>query len=57
MKKARYGLLDRYVNRANRLPRGGAYSVADHDVVLADGTVLKVATTLQPAEPGAPSSQ
>ena len=46
MKKARYGLLDRYVNRANRLPRGGAYSVADHDVVLADGTVLKVATTL-----------
>lgn len=43
MKKARYGLLDRYVNRANRLPRGGAYSVADHDVVLADGTVLKVA--------------
>lgn len=43
MKKPRYGLLDRYLARTNRLPRGRAYSVTDHEVVVGDGTVLRVA--------------
>ncbi|AHH20068.1 hydrolase, CocE/NonD family [Nocardia nova SH22a] len=42
MAKPRYGLADRYHVRKYKLPRGRAYSVSDHDVVVADGTTLKV---------------
>lgn len=43
MKRPRYGLLDRYLNRMHRLPRGRAYSVVDHEVAVGDGTVLRAA--------------
>ncbi|ALJ20495.1 CocE/NonD family hydrolase [Microbacterium sp. No. 7] len=43
MTKPRYGLLDRYLTRANGLPRGRAYSTTEHEVAVGDGTVLKAA--------------